>query len=57
MKCEYCGEGYCDKLYYECPHCCDHEPDMDEGGHCGICGKELDMGSLIDDSMDRTQDR
>lgn len=37
-KCCDCNETYTGT--YACPHCCEHEPDADEGYHCLVCGTD-----------------
>jgi hypothetical protein len=48
MLCPHCGEG--EVLVDEpdsCQECCPHD-DMDYQKRCPQCGKETDMGALID---------
>lgn len=52
-KCEDCGEVYCGP--YACPHCCDHEPDADEGYHCLNCGTDCSEG-VMSAAYDRAKD-
>jgi hypothetical protein len=50
-----CGE--CDGLDEQCQACCEHEYDVDEGYMCLNCGKQGDIGRLIDRAMDYGEDR
>lgn len=52
--CDECGEIY--RGVYDCPHCCSHEFDPDEGYHCLSCGTdgtEDVMSRAYDEAKDR----
>jgi hypothetical protein len=53
-KCEQCGKP-CDGT--NCPDCCEHQFDWDEGYTCLNCGEQGDVGALIDRAMDYGEDR
>jgi hypothetical protein len=53
-KCGECGESF--QGIYDCPHCCSHDFDPDEGYHCLNCGTdgaEEVLSRIYDEAKDR----